>query len=134
MSDEPDAHASPKLFVPSRRAAMMLAVFGLGALGAALYLRYAVIQNSTIGVACEAGEQSMLCELRLAVIILFARGVFGWVALIASAIQLWRPNLLAFGIGLVFALLGLVLYNTRVSALAVALLVLSLARPWRGGR
>jgi hypothetical protein len=76
----------------------------------------------------------MLCELRLAVIILFARGVFGWVALIASAIQLWRPNLLAFGIGLVFALLGLVLYNTRVSALAVALLVLSLARPWRGGR
>jgi hypothetical protein len=35
----------------------------------------------------------------------------------------------AFGAGLVFALLGLVLYNTRASALAVALLVLSLARP-----
>jgi hypothetical protein len=34
----------------------------------------------------------------------------------------------AFGIGLVFALLGLVLYNTRLAALAIALLVLSLAR------
>jgi hypothetical protein len=56
------------------------------------------------------------------------------VALIASAIQLWRPNVVAFGIGLAFALLGLVLYNTRVSALAIALLVLSLARPWPGAR
>jgi hypothetical protein len=62
------------------------------------------------------------------VILLFARGVFGWVALAASFIQLWRPSVLAFGTGLVFAFLGLVLYNTRVSALAVALLVLSLAR------
>ena len=63
---------------------------------------------------------------------LFVRGVFGWVALIASAVQLWRPNVVTFGTGLVFALLGLVLYNTRVSALAVALLVLSLARPSPG--
>ena len=69
-------------------------------------------------------------RVRLAAILMFARGAFGWVALIASAMQLWRPNVVAFGIGLVFALLGLVLYNTRVSALAVALLVLSLARPW----
>jgi hypothetical protein len=54
--------------------------------------------------------------------------------LIASCVQLWRPNIVAFGTGLVFALLGLVLYNTRISALAIALLVLSLARPWREGR
>jgi hypothetical protein len=65
---------------------------------------------------------------------MFVRGAFGWVALIASCVQLWRPNVVAFGTGLVFALFGLVLYNTRVSALAVALLVLSLARPWRGAR
>lgn len=106
----------------------MLAALGLAALGAALYLRYSIIQNSDIGTACEAGEQRFACELRLAVIILFAQGAFGWVALIASGVQLWRPNVVAFGAGLVFALLGLVLYNTRVSALAVALLVLSLAR------
>ncbi len=101
---------------------------------AALYLRYAIIQNSAIGVACEAGEESFTCEVRLAVILMFVRGAFGWVALIASGVQLWRPHVVAFGTGLVFALLGLVLYNTRASALAVALLVLSLARPWRAWR
>jgi hypothetical protein len=134
MSSVPDTKAPPKLFMPTKRASAVLAVLGLAALGTALYLRYAIIQNSTIGVACEAGEQSLLCQLRLAVILMFVQGVFGWVALIASGVQLWRPHVVAFGTGLIFALLGLVLYNTRVSALAVALLVLSLARPWRAWR
>jgi hypothetical protein len=133
MSSAPDA-ALPKLFLPSKRASAVLAVLALAALGAALYLRYAIIQNSAIGVACEAGEQSLTCEVRLAVIIMFVQGVFGWVALIASGVQLWRPSVVTFGTGLVFAALGLVLYNTRVSALAIALLVLSLARPWREAR
>jgi hypothetical protein len=134
MSSAPDAAAPPKLFLPSRRASAMLAIVALGALGAALYLRYAIIQNSAIGVACEAGEQSLICKVRLAVIIMFVQGAFGWVALIASGVQLWRPHVVTFGTGLVFGVLGLVLYNTRVSALAIALLVLSLARPWREAR
>lgn len=134
MSPAPDAAAPSKLFLPSKRASAVLAILALAALGAALYLRYAIIQNSAIGVACEAGEQSLICEVRLAVILMFVQGAFGWVALIASGVQLWRPNVVTFGTGLVFALLGLVLYNTRVSALAIALLVLSLARPWREAR
>jgi len=134
MSSAPDAKAPPKLFLPSKRALAALVILGLTALGAALYLRYAIIQNSAIGVACEAGEVSLTCQVRLAVILMFVRGAFGWVALIASGLQLWRPNIVAFGTGLVFALLGLVLYNTRVSSLAIALLVLSLARPSREGR
>ncbi len=135
MSTEPDAQTvAPKLFLPSRRAAAILALLGVAALGAALYLRYFIIQNSAIGVACEAGEQSLTCKVRLAVILMFVQDTFGWVAMIAAGVQLWRPNLVAFGTGLVFALLGLVLYNTRVSALAVALLVLSLARPSPAGR
>ena len=134
MSSEPDAHLPPKPFLPSRRASAALAALGLAALGTALYLRYSIIQNSAIGTACEAGEQSFTCELRLAVIVLFGQGALGGVALIASGVQLCRPNVLAFGTGLVFALLGLVLYNTRISALAVALLVLSLARPSPGAR
>jgi hypothetical protein len=63
------------------------------------------------------------------VILLFVRNVFGWVAIIAASVQLWRPNIVALTIGVVSALLGLVLYNTRASALAAGLLVLSLARP-----
>jgi hypothetical protein len=134
MSSAPDAAAPPKLFLPSKRTSAVLAILALGAVGAALYLRYAIIQNSAIGVACEAGEQSLICKVRLAVIIMFVQGAFGWVALIASGVQLWRPNVATFGTGLVFGVLGLVLYNTRVSALAIALLVLSLARPWREAR
>jgi hypothetical protein len=111
---------------------LAIAVLGLAALGIALYLRYVIIQNSGIGVACEAGEESLTCKVRLTVILMFVDSVFGWVAMIAAAIQLWRPNVVVFAVGVVFALFGLVLYNTRASALAVALLVLSLARPWPG--
>jgi hypothetical protein len=133
MTDQPAAErpaaTSPHLFLPSRRAAIVLALLCLAALGAALFLRYGIIQNTPIGLACEAGEESLMCTVRIAVILMFVRGLFGWTALITSAVQLWRPNLVAFGVGLVFALAGLVLYNTRVSALAAGLLVLSLARP-----
>jgi hypothetical protein len=135
MSAAPDTETTPRrLFLPSRRAAAIIALLGLAALGAALFLRYAIIQNSGLGVACEAGEESLICTVRLAVIVLFVRGAFGWGALIAAAIALWRPNVVAFGAGVVLAILGLVLYNTRTSALAVALLVLSLARPRPSGR
>jgi hypothetical protein len=130
MSAEHDAEAAAdSLFLPTRKAASILAAVGVVALGTALYLRYAIIQNSAIGVACEAGEVSALCKLRLAVILMFVQDSFGWVAMIAAGVQLWRPNIVAFGTGLIFALMGLVLYNTRASALAIALLVLSLARP-----
>jgi hypothetical protein len=130
MSSEPDTEATPpRLFLPSKRASAVIAILGLAALSTALFLRYSIIQNAGIGVACEAGAVSLTCKVRLAVILMFVQGAFGWVAMIAAGVQLWKPNIVAFGTGLVFALLGLVLYNTRASALAVALLVLSLARP-----
>jgi hypothetical protein len=136
MTTEPQAAAAipPKLFLPSKRVAFALSALGLSALGAALFLRYGIIQNTPIGLACEAGEESLTCSVRLAVILLFIRSVFGWTAVGAAAFQLWRPNTIAFGIALVFAALGLVLYNTRLSALAVALLALSLARAAPQGR
>jgi hypothetical protein len=129
MTEPEDQAAARVLFLPTRRAAALLAALGLAALSTALFLRYGIIQNSVIGVACEAGEASLTCKVRLAVILMFIQDGFGWMAMIAAGVQLWRPNVVAFGTGLIFALLGLVLYNTRASALAVALLVLSLARP-----
>ncbi len=130
MTIEKDGRASGhELFLPSKRAVALFAALGLAALGAALFLRYSIIQNTPIGLACEAGEESLTCKVRLAVILMFIQDTFGWMAVIAAGVQLWRPNRVAFAVGLVFALLGLVLYNTRASALAVTLLVLSLARP-----
>jgi hypothetical protein len=130
MTVESEARfTSGQTFIPSRRTIVVLAVLSVAALGAALFLRYGIIQNTPIGLACEAGEASFTCKLRLVVIIMFVQECFGWTALIAALVQLWRPNSITLGVGLVFALLGLVLYNTRVSALAVTLLVLSFARP-----
>jgi hypothetical protein len=127
MTSEQDTQPSaPKLSLPSKRASLLLAVLGLAALGTALFLRYGIIQNSVIGVACEAGEVSLTCKIRLAVILMFIQDAFGWMAVIAAGVQLWTS--------LIFALLGLVLYNTRASALAVGLLVVSLARPAPGAR
>ncbi len=130
MSSKPDVEAEPAaaLFLPTPRAAAIFAGLGLAALGLALFLRYGIIQNTPIGLACEAGEESLTCKVRLAVILMFIQDCFGWTAMIAAGVQLWRPNAVAFGTGLVFALLGLVLYNTRASALAITLLVLSFAR------
>jgi hypothetical protein len=125
---QPEA-AAKKLFLPSFRAAIVLALLAMVSVGVALFFRYSIIQNTPIGLACDAGELSLTCKVRLAVILMFVQGAFGWVAMIAAGVQLWKPNIVAFGTGLIFALLGLVLYNTRASALAVALLLLSLARP-----
>jgi hypothetical protein len=125
---------SLSLFKPSARAVLILSPLVATAVGLALYLRYGIIQNTPIGLACEAGEQSLTCAARLAAIHLFVRGIFGWTAVVAALLQLWRPNVVTFGIGLISAAFGLVLYNTRLSALAVALLVLSLARARPGAR
>lgn len=118
----------PKLFLPSKAYGVALGALVLLALGLALFLRYRIIQNTPIGLACEAGEESFTCTARLAVILLFVRDAFGWTALAAAIVQLIRPNRVTFGIGLVAGALGLVLYNLRLSALAVALSLLSLAR------
>ena len=130
----PQSDLSLTLFKPSGRAVLILSPLVVAAVGLALYLRYDIIQNTPIGLACEAGERSLTCAVRLAAIHLFVRSIFGWTAVVAALLQLWRPNVVAFAIGLLSASFGLVLYNTRLSALAVALLVLSLARARSGAR
>jgi hypothetical protein len=128
MASAPPSAAEKQPYLPSPRAALLVGGLTLLALGAALFLRYGIIQSTPIGLACEAGEQSLTCSVRLAVILLFIRSVFGWTALCASLVQLLRPNVVALSLGLVSAAFGLVLYNTRMSALAVALIALSFAR------
>lgn len=125
---EPARGAAAKLFVPSRRAATSIGSATILTFAAALLLRYGIIQNTPVGLACEAGETSLACTIRSATIGLFSWSLFGTVALIIAIVQLWRPSIRLFGAALMFAAAGLVLYNTRAAGLAVALLVISLAR------
>ncbi len=117
-----------KFFLPSTRATNVLLIVGFVALGYALYLRYLAVEQSTIGIACQAGLGTWLCFTRNIVITLFWHSVFGWTALVIAALNLLRPSLVLFALALAAACLGIVLYNTGLSALAAGLLVLSLAR------
>ena len=118
-------------FHPGPRALNWLIALTLGATGWALYVRYLVIEPSVVGLACEAGLQTMTCRMRSVVIALFGWSVFGGLALAAAVIQLIRPSVPMLAAGLVFSGIGLVLYNNLAAAVATMLLILSLARPGR---
>jgi hypothetical protein len=116
-------------FLPAPRAANVLIALLAAALGYALYVRYLLIENSTVGLACEAGLTTAACMVRKVAILLFRYQAFGAVAVIAALYQLWRPHVYAFAVGAVAAAFGLVLYNNGLAAFAAALLVVSFARP-----
>jgi hypothetical protein len=119
---------SRPLFLPSLRQIAWLAAITLSSIGYALYLRYQVIENSTVGIACEAAPATWLCASRRTAILLFTPVVFGAVAIGAALLNLWRPSLLLCAVALIAGGFGIVLYNTTLSAFAAALLILSLAR------
>lgn len=117
--------------MPSARATNGLLVVGFCALGYALYIRYTALEQSSVGLACTAGLDSWLCLSRKVITWLHENDVFGSLALILAALNLWRPSVVLFGLALGIACLGLVFYNVGLAALAVGLLILSLARPAR---
>src|ERR1700730_3584949 len=110
-----------RLFLPSARQLNVLIPIGMSALGYALYMRYMVIQQTSVGLACEAGLATWLCASRKVAIGLFQHSVFGSIAIGAAVLNLIRPSLVLFTIGLAAAALGIVLYNVGLAGLAAAL-------------
>ena len=116
------------LFKPTARQTNWLLVIGFVSVGWALYLRYMAIELSGFALSCQAGLDTWLCFARKSAVTLHQYSIFGAVALAIATLNLLRPSLVLFGAGLAVAGLGLVLYNVTLSALAVGLLMLSLAR------
>jgi hypothetical protein len=116
-------------FVPSARQTNWLLAVAFLSVGYALYLRYRAIEFAPVSLECQGGLDTWLCGTFRTVIVLFNHGVFGAVALGAAVINLLRPSIAMFVIALAAAGFGIVLHNPGLSALAAALLVLSLARP-----
>jgi hypothetical protein len=106
-----------------------LLVVGFATVGYALYLRYLAIELSTVGLACEAGLQTMLCKSRALATTLFKNSVFGIVALVVAVLHVMRPSIVLLTGGLIAAGLGIVLYNVALSGIAIGLLILGFARP-----
>jgi hypothetical protein len=119
----------PPLFRPTARQVNWLMIIGFLALGEAIYLRYLAIEYAPVSLACQAGLQTWLCATFRLAIVLFNHSAFGWVALGAALLNLVRPSIVLISIALAAAGFGLVLHNAGLSGLAVALLILSLARP-----
>jgi hypothetical protein len=117
------------LFLPTAREINVLLIVGFLSIGFALYFRYLVIEQSSVSLACEAGLKTWLCAARSVVTALFRNTVFGWAALAAAVLNFIRPSLMFSALTLFAGGLGIVLYNINLSALAAALLLLSLARP-----
>jgi hypothetical protein len=120
---------SHPLFRPTPRQAASLAAIAVASLTYGFFIRYQVIEQSAVGIACESNGANWLCANRRTAIALFTPEVFGIVALGAALLNLLRPSVIFWGLALLAGGAGIVLYNTALSALAVAILILSLARP-----
>ena len=106
-----------------------LLIVGFLTVGYALYLRYLVVEFSTVALACDAGLQTLLCKMRLLVTYLFRNSVFGIAALVIATLHVIRPSIVLLTGGLIAAGFGIVLYNIVLSGIAIGLLILGFARP-----
>ena len=117
------------LFRPTARQLNWLLVIGFLSVGEALYLRYLAIENGTVSLACQAGLDTWLCRTFRLTILLFNYQVFGGAALVAALLNFVRPSLVLVAVALATAAFAVVLHNADLSALAVGILILGLARP-----
>jgi hypothetical protein len=121
--------AAARPFRPPPASLNWVIAIGFLSLGYAMYLRYLVIEQSAVGLACDNGLKTWLCLSRTVVSALFNNEVFGWVGVGAAVLALIRPSLPLFTIALSASAFGIVLYNAALSGLAAALLVMCFARP-----
>jgi hypothetical protein len=117
------------IYRPRPREFAALATVAAVSLGVAAYMRYGLVEPSTVGLVCDAGAATAVCVIRRVFIVTFEFYGFGVAALIATFAALWRPTTFKVSGALAVGLLGVVLYNTQLSGLALALLPLVLARP-----
>ena len=117
------------LFLPTARQSNWLLIIAFLSVGEAMYLRYMAIENLNVELACQAGLKTWLCSAFHVSIALYNHYALGGVALAAALLNLIRPSVVLVAVALAAGGFGIVLHNSELSALAAALLILSLARP-----
>lgn len=101
---------------------------GAAVLGAAMVLRYFVIEPQSIGMACADTVRLWWCGPRQALLMMHIFDIWGWCGLVGGAVGLvwgWR---VAVWVGFVMSLAGLVLYNADLAAVGLILTCLRLPR------
>ena len=117
------------LLLPTARQTNFLLIVAFLCLGQAMYLRYMVMENSTMSLACQGGLATWLCDSFRLINLLYPHQVFGGMALLVALLNLVRPSIVLVAVALAAASFGIVLHNADLSALAAGVLILSLARP-----
>jgi len=117
------------LFLPTARQSNWLLIIAFLSVGEAMHLRYMAIENLNVELACQAGLNTWLCSAFHVSIAVSNHYAFGGVALAAALLNLIRPSVVLVAVALATGGFGIVLHNSELSALAAALLILSLARP-----
>ena len=117
------------LFLPTARQTNVLLIVAFLCLGEAMYVRYMVMENSTMSLACQSGLATWLCDTYRLINTLYPYQVFGGAALVLALVNVIRPSITLVAVALAAAAVGIVLHNADLSALAAGALILSLARP-----
>src|SRR6201988_1192440 len=117
------------LFRPTARQTNWLLIIAFLSVGEAMYLRYMAIENLNVELACQAGLKTRLSGAFCLAIALYNPYVLGGGAWAAALVNLIRPSIVLVAVALTAGGFGIVLHNPELSALAAALLILSLARP-----
>jgi len=129
MTDTTIPRPPGPLFLPTARQTNFLLIVAFLCLGQAMYLRYMVMENSTMSLACQGGLAIWLCDSFRLVNLLYPHQVFGGMALFVALLNLVQPSIVLVAVALAAASFAIVLHNADLSALAAGVLILSLARP-----
>src|SRR5438309_851219 len=95
-----DIPAPRPLFLPTARQTNVLLIAAFLCLGEAMYLRYMVMENSTMSLACQGGLATWLCDSFRLVNLLYPHQVFGWTALAVALLNLLRPSMILVTVSL----------------------------------
>lgn len=111
MSETILPHASVHPVRPRLVSLWPWAVLALASLGGALYLRYGLIENTPVGLSCQAADAPWYCGPRLWLIHFHMAWGWSYAALLGGALALAKRWRWAIGLGLAAGAAGLVLYN-----------------------
>jgi len=105
-----------------------------------LMLRYGLVESPEVARVCETGK-TLACELRHVTVEGFITGniggvrigIYGWVALAAAALALWRNRVFTAWLAAATGLVAVVLYCFEPGALALLVGCLRLVRAQANG-
>jgi hypothetical protein len=116
-----------RLSVPMVRPLVLLATL-VPTMTAAFWLRFAILEDRAVGLWCRQGSEDWLCLVRNAATFSYEYALLGSFAVLIAAVNLVRPSYVTFAVATGAATIGAILYNVGGAAIAITLLILSLAR------